>query len=56
MQLYIQQINNKDLLYGTESYIKYLIIAYNSEKEYIYVFHFAVHLKIAQHCKSTILQ
>ena len=31
-----------------------------SEKEEIYVYvwlnHFAVHLKLAQHCKSTILQ
>ena len=32
----------------------------DSEKEWIYVYmynnHFAVHLKLLQHCKSTILQ
>ena len=27
-----------------------------SEKEYIYLNHFAVHQKLTQHCKSTILQ
>ena len=38
--LYIKQINNKDLLYGTGNYIQYLAINYNgkeSEKEYIYI-------------------
>ena len=27
-----------------------------SEKEYTYMNHFAVHPKLTQHCKSTILQ
>ena len=38
--LYIQQINNKDLLYSTGNYIQYLVITCNgkeSEKEYIYM-------------------
>ena len=39
--LYIKQINNKDLLYGTGNYIQYLAINYNgkeSEKVYIYTY------------------
>ena len=28
----------------------------NMKKEYIYLNHFAVYQKLAQHCKSTILQ
>ena len=50
------KINNKDLLYSTGNYILYLVIAYNGkeyEKEYIYIYHFAVHLK---HCESPICQ
>ena len=43
------------------NYIQYLAITYN-EKEYIhihthiYINHFAIHQKLTQHCKSTILQ
>ena len=43
-------------MYSTGTYIQYLVITYNgkeSEKECVYMSHFAVHLK---HCKSTILQ
>ena len=69
--LYTKQITNKDLLYSTGNYTQYLVITYKgkeSEKEYmciyiyvclyiyIYLNHFAVHLKLTQHCKSTILQ
>ena len=65
--LYIKEIN-KDLLYSTENYIKYLVITHNgkeSEKVYLSIYlltplprlnHFAVHLKRTRHCKSTILQ
>ena len=59
--------NNKNLLYSTGNYIQYLIINYNGkelEKEEIYIHthlyvklnHCAVHLKLVQYCKSTILQ
>ena len=34
--LYIQEINNKDLLYSTGNYIRYLVINYK-EKEYMYI-------------------
>ena len=65
---YIKQINSKDLLYSTGNYIQYLVIAYN-ENAYIYMSvclcmcvyiytymnHFAICLKLTQHCKSTIL-
>ena len=58
--VYIKQITNKDLLCSTGNYIQYLIITYNgkeSEKNtYIKLNHFAVHQKLTQHCKSTILQ
>ena len=46
-----------------EVYIQYPMINHNgkeSEKGWIYVYaqlnHFAVHLKLTQHCKSTIFQ
>ena len=51
------------LLYSTGNYIQYLVKTYNgkeSKKERLYVqvqlIHFAVHLKLTQHRKSTILQ
>ena len=59
--LYIKQIN-KDLLYSTGNSIQYLVITDNgkeSENEYIYIclyvqlVHFAVHVKLIQHWKST---
>ena len=50
-------------VYSTGSYIQHLIITYNgkeSEKEYIDIDidlnHFALHLKLTWHCKSTLLQ
>ena len=60
--LYIEWINNKDLLYSTGNSIQYLVITYDrkeSGKEYIFTYiylnlnHLAVHLN---RCKSTILQ
>ena len=53
--LYIKQIKNKDLLYSTGNYFHYLAIAYNGLESinqhiylnmYIYLNHFAVHLKL----------
>ena len=44
------------------SHIQYLVITYNgkeSAKEYIHtpqLNHFPIYLKLAQHCRSTILQ
>ena len=54
-------IYNRDLLYSTGNYIQYFTtVNYEKEyeKEYICVKrnHFAVHLKLTQHCESTILQ
>ena len=60
---------NKDSLYSTRKYIWYLAMIYSgkeSEKVYICVYiyihihiyityHFSVHLKQTQHCKSTIV-
>lgn len=46
---YIKKINNKDLQYGTGNRIQYFVITYNekeSEKEYIYLNLFYVHLKL----------
>ena len=59
--LYIEWINNKDLLFNTVNYIRYPMINHNGkeyEKEYIYVKlnHFATQQKLTQHCKSTICQ
>ena len=55
-----KMLNNKDLLYSTGNHIQYLIITYNG-KEYIFFLyiklnHFAVHLKLTQHCNSRMLQ
>jgi len=65
------KISNKDLLNSAGNHTKYLVIIYNrkeSKKEYIYVcvcvcvcmwiksVHFAVYLKLTQHCKLTIPQ
>ena len=48
-----RQINHKNIQYSTGNYIWYRVIIYKEfEKEY----HFAGHLKLTQHCKSTILQ
>ena len=48
---------NKDLLYSTGDYIQYFVITYNKKnvKKNI-LHHFAIHLKLIQHCISTILQ
>ena len=59
---YIKQINNKDLQYSTGNSIQYLVITYNwreSKEKNMYIFihtyvqedHFALHLKLRQHCK-----
>ena len=62
---HIKQINNKDLPYSKGNYTQYIVINYNGAeflKEYRYIhiyiqlYHFAVHLKLTQSCKSTILQ
>ena len=56
-------MTNKDLLYSTEDSTQYSVMAYmgiESKKEWIYVYvrliHFAVHVKLTSHCKSTVLQ
>ena len=67
--LYIKQITDKGSLCSTENYVQYILITYSgkeSEKEYTYIYihtythiqmnHFAVHMKVTQCCKSTILQ
>ena len=55
-------IINKDLLYNIGNSTQHSVLTYmgkESEKEWIYVYvslnHFAVHLRLTQHCKSTIL-
>ena len=53
---------NKNLLYSTGNYTQYFVITYTgkgSKREYyIYIWlnHFAMHLKLTKHCKATILQ
>ena len=47
IQPYRKQINNRDLLYGTEKYIQYLIINYNGEEP------LAVYLELTQYYKPT---
>ena len=53
----IGDVTNKDLLYSTGNYTQYLVITYNGkESEKKILNHFAVHLKLTQHCKSTLFQ
>ena len=55
----IKQITNKDLLYSTGKYTQYFVIpskGKDSEKRIFIYIHCAVHLKLTQHCKSTLLQ
>ena len=57
--LYVKQINNKDPLYSKGNCTQYFTtyIRKESEKEQIIELnHFAVYLKITQHCKSTTFQ
>ena len=60
--LYIKYIT-ENLLYNTENYTQYFVLTYKGkefEKDQIHVHvqlnHFAIHLKLTQHCKSTMLQ
>ena len=60
----MKQTTNKNLLYSIGNSTYYLIITYNGKEYkkciyifiYIYMNHFAEHLNLTQHCKSTILQ
>ena len=58
--LYTKYIINKGLLYSRRKSTQYSVIIYMGNKEWIYVYvyliHFAEHLKLIQHCKSTLLQ
>ena len=52
---------HKAPLYSTGNYIQYPVINHNGkeyEKEYIYIYlnHFAIYQKVAQHYKSVIFQ
>ena len=52
------KINNKYLLYSTENYTRYFIVLLRVKnlKKNIWIYvkwnHFAVHLRLTQHCKS----
>ena len=57
----VYRINTNDLLYITGNWTQYFAVIYEgreSEKEHIFIFsvYFAVHLKLTQHGKSTVLQ
>ena len=61
--LYIKYITKKDLLYNTGNTTQHSVVTYMGKefgKEWIYVYgwlnHFALHLKLTQHYKSTVLQ
>ena len=61
--LYLKRITNKDLLYSTGNSAQSYVAGWMGEesgKEWIHVYvwlsHFAVHLKLSQHCSSAILQ
>ena len=58
--LYTKLINNNVLLmHSTKKYIQYPVINHNGKVYayiYIYTSHFAVHQKLTQYCKSTILE
>ena len=54
----IYKISNKDLLYSTGNSSQYFLLTYmekEPEKNFMYI-HCAVHLKLTQHYKSTMIQ
>ena len=58
----IKQITNKDLVYSIGNYTQYFVIIHKGKYSvcvFVYIYikpnHFAIHLKLLQHCKSTIL-
>ena len=57
--LYIKQITNKDLVNSARSYGQYFVKIYNGKESekiiYVYLNHFAVHSKLTQLRKSTVL-
>ena len=55
---HVNQITNKGPLYSTGTSTQYFVITYKEKNlKRIYILnHVAVHLKLTQHCKSTILQ
>ena len=64
MHTSIYKINNRDLLQSTGNYIQHLVVNYDEKEQkkdidkYVNIkpINFAVHLKLTQYCKSTILQ
>ena len=57
--LCLKQTTNEDLLSGTGNSTQYSVITHlgkESEKEHVSLNHFAIHLKLRQHCKSTIIK
>ena len=60
---YINQMMKENLLlqcYSTGKYTQQFVITYMEKKEWTYLYilliHFAVYLKLIQHCMTTILQ
>lgn len=60
IELLLQFIGFKGTERKSTQYAVITSIGKESEKEWIYIhvklIHFAIHLKLAQHCKSTLLQ
>ena len=58
----LKMLQYKNLLYSTGNSTQYSVMAYMGKESkkrmeiYIYLIHFAQHLKLTQHCKSTIFQ
>ena len=48
--LNIKQITNKDVVYSTGKYTQYFVK--KESRIYMYMNHFAIHVKLIQHCKS----
>ena len=53
---HLEWMNNKVLIYSTGNYIQYPVINHNGKEYEKYMNHFAVHEKLTQHCKSTLLE
>ena len=54
--IYMKYITNKDLLYSRGNYTQYFVITFKGKESEEYIHVLESHMKLTQHCKSTILQ
>ena len=59
MQTVMYRMEKQDPTVSTENYVQHPVTSHDGkeyEKEYIYIYFFAIQQKLTQHCKSTTVQ